>query len=114
MEFVTVKEHVSVSFPVVKGKCDNELSWPLLGSVTLTLLYQLIDSDHFDKTLMLTETRNVRVRKEVVGQPIRDFIPHSELGYDPVNNIQHLKDETLYFRISVYVDDYKPWLDYAP
>ena len=29
------------------------------------------------------------------------FIPQSALGYDAVNNSQYLKDDTLYFRMSV-------------
>ena len=38
------------------------------------------------------------------------LIPHSQLGRDPVKNTQYLKDDTLYFRVSVDIPDYKPWL----
>ena len=38
------------------------------------------------------------------------FIPHSALAHDPVKNTQYLKDDTLYFRVSVEVAEQKPWL----
>ena len=36
---------------------------------------------------------------------------HSALGYDAKKNTQYLKDDTLYFRVSVAVADHKPWLE---
>ncbi len=38
------------------------------------------------------------------------FLPHSSLCYDPATNPQYLLDDTLYFRVSVKVDNHKPWL----
>ncbi len=40
-----------------------------------------------------------------------EYIPHSKLSRDSASNTQYLKDDTLYFRISVEVSDYKPWLE---
>ena len=38
------------------------------------------------------------------------FLPHSSVSNDPATNTQYLLDDTLYFRVSVTVDNYKPWL----
>ena len=38
------------------------------------------------------------------------FLPHSFLSHDPATNTQYLLDDTLYFRVSVTVDNHKPWL----
>ena len=38
------------------------------------------------------------------------FIPHSELTCDKFKSTQYLKDDTLYFRVLVEVDNHKPWL----
>ena len=38
------------------------------------------------------------------------FLPHSSLGHNPATNTQYLLDNTLYFRVSVKVDNHKPWL----
>ncbi len=86
--------HVSVFALIVEGKHDSQLSWPLLGSVTITLLNQLEDKKHHTR----------------VGDNwgLYKFIPHSALGHDPIENTQYLKDDTLYFR--VLVEGNKPWL----
>ena len=46
-----------------------------------------------------------------VGYP--QFIPHSELDYDPGKNTQYLKDDALYLRIEAKADERKPWLEYS-
>lgn len=101
--------HVSVHALIVKGKHDSQLKWPLLGSVKISLLNQLENSNHRYKTFNLTEEDDTTVG----GNWGVDVIPHSklELGYDPVEKTQYLKDDTLYFRVEVEVDDYKPWLE---
>ena len=45
------------------------------------------------------------------GRGHLQYIPHSELSRNPASNTQYLKDDTLYFRISVEVSDHKPWLE---
>jgi hypothetical protein len=37
-----------------------------------------------------------------------DFIAHSKLAH---KNTQYLKDDTLYFSVSVLAADHKPWLE---
>ncbi len=102
--------HVSVYASIVKGKHDSQLSWPLLGSVTITLLNQLEDKKHHSRVLSITQERNARVGDNW-GCP--KFTPHSALGHDPIENTQYLKDDTLHFRVLVEVKDNKPWLQCA-
>ena len=102
--------HVSVHAPILEGKYDTELSWPFIGKVTFTLLNQLEDNNHKTRIMTLALADNARVGN---NWGFSEFILHSELAHDPVNNTQYLKDDTLYFRMSVEVSDHKPWLECA-
>ena len=100
--------HVSVYAPILKGKFDDDLKWPLIGKITFTLLNQLEDKNHHQDILELTAKHNAQAGETAWGYS--KFIPHSALDYDAVNNTQYLKDDTLYFRMSVEPADHKPWL----
>ena len=39
------------------------------------------------------------------------FLSSSELGRDLYYKTQYLKDDSLYFRVTVSVPDHKPWLE---
>jgi TNF receptor-associated factor 4 len=101
--------HMTVSVPLLEGEHDAELKWPFIGVVTVTLLNQLEDKNHCTRTLTLDAADNARVDGTTWG--LAQFIPHSALAHDPVKNTQYLKDDTLYFRVSVKVADHKPWLE---
>ncbi len=101
--------HVSVFAPIVKGRYDAELNWPFSGTVTFTLLNQLEDKNHHSKTISVTSAHNARVGSSWGHQ--NTFILHSELSHEIFNNVQYLKDDTLYFRVVVEVDEHKPWLE---
>ena len=104
--------HVSVYFPILKGKNDTELRWPFVGKVTFTLLNQLEDNNHETKILSLNAGDNAMAHgPHGTAWGVSQFISHSELPHDPVKNTQYLKDNTLYFRVSVEVSDHKPWLE---
>ena len=100
--------HVSVFVPILKGDNDDNLKWPFIGTVKIELLNQLEDENHHLKTLTLDQEDNVRVGP---AWGYSTFIPHSQLSHDPVKNTQYLKDDTLYFRVSVEVSGHKPWLE---
>ena len=99
--------HLSVYTRLLQGSYDASLSWPFVGSVTLTLLNQLADENHHSMTSEYELKNNVQVGGGL-GHP--QFISHSELSHDPVNNTHYLKNNTLYFQVTVKVDDHKPWL----
>jgi TNF receptor-associated factor 4 len=99
--------HVSVFAPILEGEHNAELKWPFIGVVMFTLLNQLEDKNHHTLTLSFDATDNARVGS---AWGLAQFIPHSALVHDQVKNTQYLKDDTLYFRMSVKVADCKPWL----
>ena len=101
--------HVSVYAEFLKGRYDTEVKWPFTGEITFTLLNQLENKNHHQGTLEVTAADNIRAGGP--GRGYHEFIAHSELGYDPVKNTQYLKDDTLYFKMSVRVADHKYWLE---
>ena len=98
--------HVSVFAAIVEGRHDAQLKWPFVGDITFTLLNQLEDNNHHQESISPIAATNVQVG---VTQGLAEFIPHSALHYR-CNNTQYLKDDTLYFRMSVEPADHKPWL----
>ena len=101
--------HVSVFVHILKGDNDDNLKWPFIGSVQLELLNQLEDKNHHLMILSLNAQENNARAGDEWG--FSEFIHHSKLPRDRVNNIQYLKDDTLYFRVSVEVSGHKPWLE---
>ena len=103
------ENQISVCVGIKSGTNDSKLVWPFRGAVTVTLLNQLEDKCHFSKTVEV-ELRN---STQLTNKPERcfKFISRSQLDHDPVNNTQYLKDDTLYFRVEVETEDYKPWLE---
>ena len=105
--------HVSV-YEYMKGRNDDNLPWPFTGEVTITLLNQLADKNHYKATIIFpqdSESSRRVVYGELAlrgyGQP--KFIPHTQL--DGQWNCQYLKDDCLYFRIEVTpLKPVKPWL----
>ena len=102
--------HVLVFVHIVKGDYDDQLKWPFIGTITITLFNRLEDKNHYVRTMNLTQERDLRVGW---GRGYNKFIAHSELDYDPVNNTQYLKDDTLHFKVSASAEesDHKPWLE---
>ena len=99
--------HVSLYAALLEGAYDASLSWPFMGTVTFTLLNQLADDNHHSSTLKYKTKYNANVGS---NWGYDQFISHSGLSHDPVKNTQYLKNDTLYFRVTVVVGDHKPWL----
>ena len=100
--------HVSVFIYILKGRNDSKLKWPFIGSVKIELLNQLKDDNHHIKTVPFKMEHNTQVGSSL---GFSRYIPHSMLDHNLYNNTQYLKDDTLYFRVSVKVPDHKPWLE---
>jgi TNF receptor-associated factor 4 len=79
-----------------------------VGDVTITLLNQLEDNNHHTKTIDFPATNLQDDRG------YHNFIAHRKLVHDPLKNTQYLKDDTLYFSVSVQAADHKPWLECTP
>ena len=110
--------HVSYYIFLMSGEYDDVLEWPFQGEVTIELLNQLEDRNHHRDTIEFDESTPHQYKERVVGKLCSGtgwgcdrFISHSQLGYNSSLNCQYLKDDTLYFRISVKVTSTtKPWL----
>lgn len=74
---------------------------PFTGMVTVTILNQLEDENHYTKKLDNAE--------KWAYSP--NFIPLSKLSHDQATNTQYLMNDTLYFRVAVELPNSKPWLD---
>ena len=104
--------HISCYTCLMPGDYDDTLEWPFKGEVTIELLNQLEDKNHHKCT-----TNPVLSVPRVAGKHYGDgwgkpkFIEHANLRLSVRNNCQYLKDDSLYFRVTVNVQSKtKPWL----
>ena len=108
--------HVSCFVCLMPGRYDDILEWPFKGEVTVELLNQLEDKNHmkygvFDESTPLDYRQKIIGKQHGSGWGLPQFISHSELSLNSSLNCQYLKDDTLYFRVSVAVTSKtKPWL----
>ena len=109
--------HVSCFVHLMSGEYDDILEWPFQGEVTVELLNQLEDKNHKEVVMRFEEGTSLKCRQRVIGEQYGpgwgylQVISHFELSLNPFLNRQYLKDDTLYFRVSVTVTSKtKPWL----
>ena len=76
--------HISFFVSLIAGEYDDSLEWPFQGEVTVELLNR-VPSQHCSGK----------------GWGRRRFISHDELEYNQAANCQYLKEDSLYFRVSV-------------
>ena len=100
------RTHVSVCVHLIQGDNDDSLTWPFNGQVTVELLNQQENCNHHKKTISLTSMASGEERS------FTQFILHSDLERSRVFKKRlYLKDDTLFFRVSVQEIHYKPWLE---
>ena len=78
-----------------------------MGTITYELLNQLADDKHYSRMSIFKASDTLHIGN---SKGYYKFHPHSSLSHDPATNTQYLLDDTLYFRVSVTVDNCKPWL----
>ena len=106
----------SVYACLMKGENDDHLPWPFTGKVTVELLNQLEDRNHLSKSVTFLPDRASSQRlmteeRSNNGYGFSRYISHAEFGYDSARNCQYLKNDCLYFRISVFAErSSTPWL----
>ena len=74
----------------------GETSKAFNGTVTIDLLNQLEDKNHHMWSGKKSSVNLIR---------------HSMLEHDQKRNVQYLKDDTLYFRVTMDIPNHKPWLE---
>ena len=109
--------NISVYAVVMKGDYDDNLKWPITGTVTVELLNQLEDTNHHAIRFTYPEGRgDVSTQRVTAGERAKRgygktrFIPYTQLGYDKAGKCQYLKDDCLYFHVQVEIPSLKPWL----
>ena len=108
--------HVSVFAYLMKGRNDDNLSWPFTGEVTITLLNQLANRNHYPRTTSFLQDSGIGrrvVNDEIAatGYGWHKFISHNQLGYYPAKICQYLKNDSLYIQIDVETPEpVKHWL----
>ncbi|XP_003388776.1 PREDICTED: TNF receptor-associated factor 5-like [Amphimedon queenslandica] len=108
--------HVSCFICLMAGEYDDILEWPFQGEITIELLNQLEDKNHMKRIIPFNESTPPEQKQRVnegrsTGLGHHRFISHEVLKYNPFTNRQYLKDDSLYFRISIKVTSKtKPWL----
>ena len=100
--------HVSVIIKLLDRLNGDNLDEPFRGTVKFELLNQLADDSYHAKTL--TSTTDNDMLADISCYGCSKFLPHLELSHDSARNAQYLMDDTLYFRVTVTVEDPKPWL----
>ena len=93
-------KHVSVVTQLLKSESQQgELLKPFNGSISIQLLNQLADENH-----------HVNCKESnKASQNIPNFILHSKLNGS--KKTEYLKDDTLYFKVTVHISDSKSWLE---
>ena len=114
--------YISVYAHLMQGDNDDHLPWPFTGVVTVKLLNQLENSNHYSKAITFSSNSPVSQRvvdqkqpKHKNGYGYAQFISHARLKYDTNKHCQYLMDDCLYFRITVSTKtstktSTKPWL----
>ena len=99
---------ISIYWHLMQGENDDHLKWPYTGTIEITLLNQLEDSEHFTKSFhMGTSAEHANSVKRPASNEVRNhngwgfsnFMPLSEVEA-PTPHKQYLMNDTLYFKIS--------------
>ena len=111
--------HISCYTRLLPGEYDDALEWPFRGEVIVELLNQAEDKNHKKHTIKYNKLTLVGSKERVAqggrggGWGCPEFIPHSELDYNSNTNCHYLKDDCLYFRVTVHASSKtKPWLSW--
>ena len=108
--------HISCSVNLMPGEYDDILEWPFQGEVTVELLNQLEDKNHYKQAIHFNdktpdEYKCKKKKEDTNGWGFPQFIPHTDLGLNSSTNTQYLMNDTLYFKVIVKVQSKtKPWL----
>ena len=103
---------MSLYFYLMRGEYDDNLKWPFERTVSITLLNQLQDSEHQTRIIEFLDSEKYRefIKKidssktrSDTGRGFPYFISLSEVESATAHR-QYLIDDTLYFKISSYID----------
>jgi TNF receptor-associated factor 4 len=112
--------HLSVYAYLMRGDNDDHLPWPFTGTVKVKLLNQRKDGCHHSKSIRFGKSdsgsaSSKRIKdgdRAITGPGQPKYILQSSLGYQSLYGQQYLKNDCLYFRMTVTRcrSTPKPWL----
>ena len=95
--------HASLYTCIMKGEYDDELSWPFHGKITVKLLNQNADKDHYVCVFSYAKDCDygcrVTIGEKNYGWGHSNFISHSELNQDSDSAVQYLRNDCLKFQL---------------
>ena len=94
--------HVSVFTHLMRGEFDSDLEWPFRGIITIKIVNQLEDREHYTASICYDGTSDhcagrVTVKQRSQGWGNQNFIPHSKLKKS--TNCQYLLHDCLIFHV---------------
>lgn len=98
----------SIYVEIMAGPFDDTLKWPFKGSVTVQIVNQLSECNHYEKTLQFSDKtyQNNRIKPGNgvnITSGVRPFIYHKRLRYEHSMGgklTHYLKDGSLYIRVT--------------
>lgn len=97
--------HVSIFTYLQKGQFDDHLKWPFRGRVTIQIVNQAEDNNHFEVTIPYDDSTPDTHAGRVVGKRSEgwghhDFISHSDLSFNAKRRTQYSKRGIIIVRVS--------------
>ena len=98
------KTHVSLFTHLMKGDYDDHLKWPFRGEITIQIVNQAGDHDHFEKTITYsTRISNsfadrVLWKERAVGQGNSSLMSHRDLRRSDIE-VRYLKNKIIIVRV---------------
>ena len=92
-------KYLAVDVYSIRGDHDDKLKFPAKFTITLELLNQHRDQDHYSKELECTLTREKVASFERICR-LHKFISHADLQWNPSKRTQYLKNDCLKFRLT--------------
>ena len=99
--------HMSVFLYLVRGEYDNDLDWPFRGNVTIHLLNQRSDRQHYQKVIRFTDDTPTAVCNRVIdaemakeGNGPTQFISQGDLTYNQEKDTEFIRDDCLKIRVA--------------
>lgn len=101
---------ISVALYLMNGEHDEELRWPLTGTMSIQLLNQVADNDHSQVVEFKFSGRDLKMCQRVTNGNHAEracwahkFIPHEALQYDKHKKHEYLKNKCIFFRVQSFV-----------
>ena len=88
--------HMSVHVTSTKGDHDSRLKFPVRFTITLELLNQHRDQDHYSRDIQCEVTKE---KFDSIGS-CNQFISHADMEWNAAKQIQYLKNDSLKFRVA--------------